>query len=94
MKYINFDIILSCCFFYALKCEIEKHDGDATLKSDTLKEIKSLQLPAISNANTRVYSLFVNDCLSNYTIDKYLVKYRYHNYGGNYKQLPNFIEKK
>lgn len=37
-------------------------------------------------------NLFVSDCLQTYANKKYLVKYKYHNYGGGYRQLSSYQE--
>ena len=35
-------------------------------------------------------NLFVNDCLQTYFNKNYEIKYKYHQYGGNYRQLPDY----
>ena len=35
-------------------------------------------------------NLFVSDCLKTYRNKKYEIKYKYHSYGGNYRQLPGY----
>jgi hypothetical protein len=37
-------------------------------------------------------NLFVKDCLKTYENKKYEIKYKYHEYGGNYRQLPDYVE--
>lgn len=37
-------------------------------------------------------NLFVSDCLETYANKKYLVRYKYHNYSGGYRQLPSYQE--
>lgn len=60
-------------------------NDDIYAESDDLPLVDSL---------TKNYdlSLFVNDCLKNYLNRKYETKYKYHLYGGNFRQLPNFYE--
>lgn len=35
-------------------------------------------------------SLFVSDCLKTYAEQNFEVKYKYHKYGGNFRQLPDY----
>lgn len=37
-------------------------------------------------------NLFVSDCLRTYENNKYVVKYKYHEYGGTYRQLPGYTD--
>lgn len=37
-------------------------------------------------------NLFVTDCLETYLNKKYQIKYKYHDYSGSYRQLPNYQE--
>lgn len=39
-----------------------------------------------------VSNLFVSDCLQTYENNKYVVKYKYHEYGGTYRQLPGYTD--
>ena len=50
---------------------------------DIYAEQNSLDEPASETG-----SLFVSDCLNTYRNRRYEVKYRYHAFGGNFRQLP------
>ena len=38
-------------------------------------------------------SLFVSDCLESYKNTKYEIKFKYHSFGGNYRQLKSYTDK-
>ena len=44
------------------------------------------------NKQPIINSLFVNDCLETYRKKRYEIKFKYHVFGGSYKQLPNYSE--
>jgi hypothetical protein len=45
-----------------------------------------------SSYRASLNSLFVNDCLKTYLNKKCEIKYKYHSFGGNYRQLPGYVE--
>ena len=74
-------------------------DIDADENGTKLKETRSLSntspplpdpVPAPAPPIGQELSLFVNDCLKMYSNKRFEIKYKYHLYGGNYRQLPCF----
>ncbi len=66
---------------------------ETELYENNSQSLQTIHLQSLDDLK-RNYDLFVNDCLSIYKFDKNLVKRQYHIYGGNYKQLPGFSDKK
>jgi hypothetical protein len=58
--------------------------------SDEVNEIKvasdqNFKIDKLTRTN-----LFVSDCLNTYKNKRHEIKYKYHMYGGNYRQLPGY----
>jgi hypothetical protein len=64
----------------------DDYDTDSS-QIDSSKQA-STNNPALSSSN----SLFVNDCLKTYSSRKRQIRYKYHSFGGNFKQLPSYDE--
>jgi hypothetical protein len=43
-----------------------------------------------STIDLKTCCLFLNDTLTTYNIEPFEIKYNYHSYSGNYKQLPDY----
>lgn len=73
-------------------------NDDVYAESEDEKDVKESLLTGlidsgVSSGNGQELCLFVNDCLKMYGNKRFEIKYKYHLYGGNYRQLPCFNEK-
>jgi hypothetical protein len=76
-------ILLSSDDIYEEEYEV---GGDAVNTTTNGDPVSSSLLQPSSN------NLFVSDCLQTYSRRNYDIKYKYHAFGGSYKQLPMYNE--
>ncbi|XP_064615017.1 dedicator of cytokinesis protein 9-like [Liolophura sinensis] len=63
------------------------HDDVSEVSKE--RKFRTVRSTVPKNATKEASSLLVRECIRTYTSDWHLVEYKYKNYSGNYRQLPN-----